>query len=75
MLNTEYLDQFKACVDIIETCSGTQGAHSGLTKVIIAKTPGVDMSTYHSVITSDQYKVSSKTTCELYLACILISGA
>ena len=45
MSNTEYLDQFKARVDIIEAYSGTPGSHPGLTKVLLAEIPGVDMST------------------------------
>ena len=45
ILNTEYLDQFKAWVGIIEACGGTTGAHPGLSKDLLADMPGVDMST------------------------------
>ena len=45
MTNTEYLDQFKTCVDVIEAYSGKPGAQPGLTKVVLAEMPGVDIST------------------------------
>ena len=74
MLNTEYFDQFKACVDVIEAYGVTPGAHPELKKDVIAEILGVDMSTYPSGVTSDQAKAKSKTAREQYLACIFISG-
>ena len=62
--NTEYLDQFKACVDIIEAYGGTPGAHPGLTKDVLAEMPRLDMSTYPSEVTSDQSKAAKKTARE-----------
>ena len=35
MSNTEYLDQFKACVKFIDAYSVTPGAHPGLTKEVL----------------------------------------
>ena len=64
MSNTEYLDIFKSCVEVIEAYDGTPGAHPGLTKDVISEIPGVDMSTSPSVVTSDQAKASRKTACE-----------
>ena len=75
MLNTEYLYQFKASVDVIEEYGGTPGAHPGLSKVVLYEMTGVDMSTYLSGITSYQAKSSRKTSHEQYLACLFISGA
>ena len=74
MPNTENLDKFKACVDVIEAYGGTPGAHLGLTKVVLTEIPGVDMSTYPSVITSDQARAARKNDCERYLAYLFISG-
>ena len=45
MTNTEYFDQFKTCVNVIEAYSGKPGAQPGLTKVVLAEMPGVDIST------------------------------
>ena len=64
MSNTEYLDQFKACIDVIEAYCGTPGAHPWLTKDILAGITGVDMSTYPSGVTSDQSKAARKTASE-----------
>ena len=41
--NTEYLDQFKACVAVIEAYGGTPGTHPERTKDILAEIPGVDI--------------------------------
>ena len=75
MSNTEYLIQFKACVDFIKAYGVTPGAHPGLTKVVLAEMLGVDISTYPSGVISDQAKAARKTAREQYLACIFISGA
>ena len=75
MSNTEYLDQFKACVDFIEAYGGTPGSHPGITKDELAEMPGVDMSTYPSGVTSDQAKEAKKTALERYLTCLFIIGA
>ena len=74
MSNTEYLDQFKACVDVIEAYCGTPGAHLGLTKYILAEMPGLDVFTYPSGFTSYQANAERKTARERYLACLFISG-
>ena len=75
ILNTEYLDQFKAFINIIDAYSGTPGAHPGLTNDVLVEMPGVDMSTYPSGVTNDQAKAAKNTAREKYLACIFISGA
>ena len=71
MLNTEYLDQFKTCIDVIEAYSGTPGVHTGLTKVVLAEILGVDITTYPSGVTSDKFKAAKKTA----RACLFIIGA
>ena len=43
MSNTEYLDQFKARVDVINAYGGTPGSHPGLTKVVLTEIPGLDI--------------------------------
>ena len=68
------MDQFKACIEIIEVYSGTLGAHPGVTKDILAIIPGVDISTYPSVVTSDKFKVARNKARERCLACLFISG-
>ena len=69
------MDQFKACVNVIESYSGTPGEHPGITKEIISEMPGADMSIYTSEVTSDQDRAARKTAREQYLAYIFISGA
>ena len=64
MSNTEYLIQFKACVDFIKAYGVTPGAHPGLTKVVLAEMPGVDMYTYPSGVTINQNKLENKTARE-----------
>ena len=64
MSNTEYLDQFKACIDVIKAYGGTPGAHPGLTKGVLAEIPGVDITTYLSGITNDQSKAARNTVRE-----------
>ena len=58
------MDKLNTCVDVIEAYGGTPGAHPGLTKVVLAKIPGVDIYTYLSGVTSDQAKASRKTAHE-----------
>ena len=74
MSNTEYLDQFKACVDVIEAYGGTPGSHPGIMKDVLDEITGVDMYTHSSGIKSDHPKAARKTSRERYLACIFISG-
>ena len=66
------MDQLKACFDVIKSYVDTPGSHPGLTKDILSETPGVGMSTYTSVVTSDQTKAEKKTACEQYLAYLFI---
>ena len=64
MSNKEYLDQFKACVNVIESYGGTPGSHPRLTNDVITEIPGVDISTYPSGVTCDQSKASRNTAHE-----------
>ena len=45
IFKTQYLDQIKACVDVIKVYGGTPGAHSWIMKVVLSEIPGVDLST------------------------------
>ena len=75
MLNTEYLDHFKACVDVIKAYGGKPGAHPELIKDVLPEIPGVDMSTCPSGATDDQAKTARNISHERYLSCLFISGA
>ena len=75
MSNTEYLDQLKACVDVIGACNGAQESHPGRMENVIAEIQGLDMSTYPSVVKSHQDKAARNTACEQYLAFLFIIGA
>ena len=43
-------------------------------KDVLAEMPGVDMSTYPSVVTSDQAKAARNIDREQYLACLFFGG-
>ena len=70
MTNTDYLKDFKSCVEVIDTNDGTIGVHLGLRDALLAEI-GKDVTTD----SADEKKVAIKEGKERYLACLFLSGA